>query len=205
MKFITQYYRSLLFLFLVFGSSAFGQADDQKIRAQGFVQSREVQLQNKTDFAKVSDLKLLVSAAFDAGDMDKAERFAKDLLVTAEKLDKRFHANSAKDATHISNTILGLIAFEKGNVDEAKKFLLASSKVIDGSHVLKSFGPEMLLAKKLIEKNERETVIHYLDNCSAFWKMDRGQLEKWKSVINEGGIPDFGGQLIVQLANWKYD
>jgi len=54
----------------------------------------------------------------------------------------------------------------------------------------------MSLAKELLEKRERDTVVQYLDLCARFWTSDYGQLAKWKSEIRAGRIPNFGANLI---------
>lgn len=205
----SRYGISLILFLLMLEVAALSQSPDEKSKARDFVQEREPALQNKTDAAKVPDLRVLAAAAFDAGDLDKAEKFANELQVAGRNLqvaakDRPFYANKIANALHVSNTVLGLVALEKGRVEAAKDYLLASSKVSDGSGLLTLGGPEMLLAKRLIEKGERETVIRYLDDCAVFWKNDRGKLEKWKGIINNGGMPDFGGNLKSQLNFWKY-
>ena len=53
----------------------------------------------------------------------------------------------------------------------------------------------MTLAKELLEKGERETVIAYLQACAKFWKMGRDEVQNWIATIKGGGTPDFGGNL----------
>lgn len=60
----------------------------------------------------------------------------------------------------------------------------------------------MLLAKKLLESGERETVLQYLDSCAGFWRMEDGRLEKWKTIIKQGGMPDFGSNIRFYLDWW---
>jgi len=54
----------------------------------------------------------------------------------------------------------------------------------------------MMLAKELLEKGERDAVIQYFKKCASFWKDDRGQLVQWAAIVREGGIPNFGGNLL---------
>jgi hypothetical protein len=51
----------------------------------------------------------------------------------------------------------------------------------------------MALAKELLEKGERDTVLQYFELCRTFWKRDNGKLAGWNAKVREGGIPDFGG------------
>jgi hypothetical protein len=54
----------------------------------------------------------------------------------------------------------------------------------------------MTLAKELLEKNEREAVLAYLESCGKFWKMDRGKRQSWMATVKGGGTPDFGANLL---------
>jgi hypothetical protein len=92
------------------------------------------------------------------------------------------------------NIVEGRIALKKGNVEEAKRDLISAGKT-QGSPQLNSFGPNMSLAKELLEKRERAIVIQYFDLCSRFWKSDYGKLNEWKEIVKKGEIPEFGANL----------
>ena len=64
-----------------------------------------------------------------------------------------------------------------------------------GSPQLNSFGPNMMLAKELLNKDEKDVVIEYFKLCGSFWKMDRGRLKQWTDTVKNDGIPDFGTNL----------
>jgi hypothetical protein len=49
----------------------------------------------------------------------------------------------------------------------------------------------MILAKELLEKGERETVLAYLQSCAKFWEMGGDRLQNWMATIRGGGTPDF--------------
>src|SRR5690606_1423435 len=66
------------------------------------------------------------------------------------------------NAVHKINIVSGRIALHEGKIEEAKTFLLSAGKT-KGSPQLNSFGPNMTLAKELLENGEREVVIQYLD------------------------------------------
>ena len=62
---------------------------------------------------------------------------------------------------------------------------------------LNSFGPDMSLAKVLLEAGERDVVLQYFQLCGAFWKHDiQGSLPAWTAAVREGLIPDFRGNLL---------
>ncbi|HIE98270.1 MAG TPA: hypothetical protein EYG03_09720 [Planctomycetes bacterium] len=93
---------------------------------------------------------------------------------------------------HIGNIILGRIAVQEDDMEEAKSRLLDAART-SGGPSLNSFGPNMLLAQELLAKGEKETVLEYFQLCSLFWKKDK--LKEWTAVVNRAGTPDFGANL----------
>jgi hypothetical protein len=61
---------------------------------------------------------------------------------------------------------------------------------------MNSFGPNMSLAKDLLQKGERDVVLEHFELCRKFWKMDRGRVDQWSQDVNAGKIPDFGANLV---------
>ena len=59
-----------------------------------------------------------------------------------------------------------------------------------------TFGPNMSLARDLLEQGEKGVVLEYFELCRNFWKMHRGRLDAWATTVNDGGMPDFGGNLL---------
>ena len=100
------------------------------------------------------------------------------------------YGNAVQDA----NQVLGLIALAKGDVAEAKKRLLASADS-KGSPQMNSFGPNMQLAKALLEKGEKDVVLEYFQRCGTFWKMGAERLAAWTAAVKNGKIPEFGANL----------
>ncbi|HEX5719180.1 MAG TPA: RNA polymerase subunit sigma-24 [Thermoanaerobaculia bacterium] len=122
-------------------------------------------------------------AAFEAGDLAKARSYAEEVLVdTGEDGDKLHHGH----------LILGRIALRADDVAKAREHLLAAGKT-SGSPALNSFGPNMALARELLEKGERQGVLEYFKLCGSFWKEDR--LDTWAKEVRAGKIPDFGANL----------
>lgn len=131
---------------------------------------------------------LLVNAtkmAFAAGEAKKAESYATELLSTS----------SHGHAVHHGNVILGRLALKAGDIDKAKEHLIAAGKVA-GSPTLNSFGPNMALAKDLLEKGETEVVLEYFELCSHFWQDRQGRLEQWTKEVENGNMHDFGASLV---------
>jgi hypothetical protein len=90
--------------------------------------------------------------------------------------------------------VLGRLALRSGDREQAKRHLLEAGKTT-GSPTLCSFGPNMMLAKELLEHGEREAVIQYLRLCGNFWYTNNHQTEQWIQEIEQGGVPDFGANL----------
>lgn len=99
------------------------------------------------------------------------------------------------NAVHKGNLTLGRVALRAGDIEAAKKFLLEAGRA-PGSPQLNSFGPNMTLAKELLEKGEHDAVLEYFQLCAAFWEMDRGRLREWSPLVEKGVIPDFGANLL---------
>lgn len=125
------------------------------------------------------------------GNVAKATTLANELAQLALKYPNDWnYGNAIQDA----NQVLGRIALANGDVAEASRRLLASADS-KGSPQMNSFGPNMQLAKDLLEKGEPEVVIEYFNRCSSFWKMGRKELASWTSSVRSGKIPDFGANL----------
>jgi hypothetical protein len=65
-----------------------------------------------------------------------------------------------------------------------------------GSPQLNSFGPNMSLAKDLLENGDRETVLQYFEFCRKFWSMGQDKLNQWAENVKAGRMPDFGANLV---------
>lgn len=133
-------------------------------------------------------LQELAKMAMEAGELEKADKYAREMLASGGR-DWHSGAN-----VFYGNNITGRIALRSGDIESAKKHLIAAGKT-SGSPQLDYFGPNMTLAKELIEEGERKAVLEFFDLCSRFWKMDRGRLKEWAATVEEGGIPDFGANL----------
>lgn len=128
----------------------------------------------------------LAKAAMTAGESEKAENYAEALLEVADPEEDSWNYGNAVFDAH---TILGRVALERGDIDEAGRHLLDSGRT-PGSPQLNSFGPSMILAEGLLERGETEAVQEFLDLCGRFW--GSGEVDRWSQDIREGRKPDFG-------------
>ena len=59
-----------------------------------------------------------------------------------------------------------------------------------------SFGPNMSLAKGLLDKGERDVVLQYFDLCRKFWALGQSKLDEWTADVKSGTTPNFGANLL---------
>jgi tetratricopeptide (TPR) repeat protein len=165
--------------------------EEKATLAQKAVSVRERGLENAGSERRFYELGALATAAFEAGETTKAQQYASELLLSAQKFKNDWNYGNA---LHEGNVVLGLIALQRADIAGAKEHLLAAGQT-PGSPQLNSFGPNMTLAKGLLEKGEREVVLTYLQSCGKFWKMGADKLQAWMATVRGGGTPDFGANL----------
>jgi hypothetical protein len=136
-------------------------------------------------------LTMIAPTAYTAGDLEKAKSYSNALLSMAADFPGNWNYGNA---IHVGNLVLGRVALASGDVASAKIYLLEAGKTI-GSPQLNSFGPNMTLARELVEKGEREVVLEYFNLCAKFWKMPGERLEKWALLVKDGKTPNFGANL----------
>jgi len=135
-----------------------------------------------------ASLLMAAKAAIEANDVGKARQFATTALAQAGSRND----NTTGQTIHDSHVVLGRVALRAGNVAEAKAQLQQAAHVTGGG-TLTSFGPNMSLAKELLERGERDAVVQYLEACEAFWP--NRMLSQWIQTITRGGTPNFGANL----------
>jgi hypothetical protein len=139
-------------------------------------------------FYKLCDL---AKETFESGNMRNAREYANQLLEEAEARENDWNYGNA---IHDGNMVLGRIALRSGDINSAKEYLLKAGAT-PGSVNINAFGPNMLLAKDLLEKGEKDVVLEYLARCRNIWEIDLGKLDKWIEQVKKGEIPDFESNL----------
>ncbi len=125
-------------------------------------------------------LPYLAMLAVQAGQFDKAQRYADQTLATP---------SSAFDSIHTGNVVLGLVALNRdGDVAAAKKYLLLAART-KGTALLDRWGPNLALAKALLDRGEKQTVLEYFQACQAFVTKNP-KLNDWIATLKGGGTPD---------------
>ncbi|WP_020571371.1 hypothetical protein [Neolewinella persica] len=106
-------------------------------------------------------------------------------------------------ALHMRHIYFGLMALDNNDVPTAKMELIKASK-IPGSLIMGSFGPNMLLAHRLLQRGEKKIVLKFLKNCRSFWHLPSRIYfaRTWRSAILRGETPDFGEHLYMYMG-WE--
>lgn len=127
----------------------------------------------------------LAEAAVEAGETGLAKSLAAPLLEQNTDRGSWSYGN----IVHNANQVLGRVALREGKITDARRYLLRAGST-PGSPQLNSFGPQLFLARELLERGEREVVLEYLDLVRRFWMKSRlAELDQWKHEIARGKIP----------------
>ncbi|MCQ4164709.1 hypothetical protein [Tahibacter harae] len=94
------------------------------------------------------------------------------------------------NAIHDAHAALGMEALHRGDVSAAASFLVQAGRS-PGSPQLDTFGPDLDLAKAVLNAGRKDAVAAYLWGIGRFWKEDDGLVERWKLDLSAGRTPDF--------------
>lgn len=153
---------------------------------------RKLSSPDTSELSRFYTLNQAAKDAFNMGKQNEAKAYAEEQLDMLERYKGDWnYGNAVQDI----NIVLGRIALSEEKLDMAKEYLLKAGDS-PGSPQMNSFGPNMSLAKDLLEKGEKQTVLEYFKKCSKFWKMDYGKLNSWAKQVEAGQTPDFGANLL---------
>ncbi len=125
-------------------------------------------------------------------DLNEAKALAEELLQLAAERPTDWNYGNA---IHFGNMVLGQVALREGDIEGAERYLLASGAT-PGSPQLDTFGPNMSLAKELLEAGQTEAVLEYFERCAEFWEMSNDRLEYWTFQVRNDKVPNFGANLL---------
>jgi len=172
-------------------SSTLGPGEARRKAARAALDAYERSLgRTKDGMTREALLSFVATVAVEAGENEKARTYATELLEKAGNSKEEYWNRG--NAVHYGHLVSGRIALIDGDLKAAKAHLLRAGQT-PGSPNLGSFGPNMTLAKELLEKGERQIVLEYFKLCHTFWKDEK--LEEWSSVVRAGRVPDFGANL----------
>jgi hypothetical protein len=139
----------------------------------------------------------LLKEEYENQNWTELEKLALEYLDLAKNFSSDWNYGNA---IHHANLVLGMIKLENDDLESAKDYLLRAGKT-KGSPQLKSFGPNMSLAKNLLEFGEKEVVLEYLELVKKFWNpiFSFFKVRKWRRIIKQGSIPNFGANNIYYL------
>lgn len=183
-----------LLIFIVGGSIVY-----PLLAARNYPRTPEARLQKATNTLATASgterfyaLNDAAKESFETGKIEDARKYAAELLTAASNYPSDWnYGNAIQDG----NIVLGRIAVRENKIDDAKQHLLAAGNS-HGSPQMNSFGPNLTLARDLLEKGETNTVLQYFNECSKFWKMDYGKLDDWSNAVKTGQSPNFGANLL---------
>ena len=125
-------------------------------------------------------------AAYMLGSYDKARDLAEEMKALPSE-----YARSWNDGNLIyySNWISGMLELDAGFVQASKHYLVLSGEC-GGSPQLNSFGPNMRLAKRLLNEGEADVFLAFLDSIEIFWKSGGNWITVWRSQIANNRMPN---------------
>ena len=136
--------------------------------------------------------------SFKERDYNHAKQYGLDLLSACANYKKinfwPWDYWNYGNAIHNGNAILGLVAFYSDDIETAKNYLILSGKT-PGSPQLDTYGPNMILAKQLLMKGQKDIVLEYFQLCSKFWD-DDNRLFFYSKSVKRNLIPDFDNRLL---------
>jgi tetratricopeptide (TPR) repeat protein len=153
-----------------------------RYRQQAFFHREEAYRLTDEEYERIRRLQSLPSAAFEAGELDKAEAYARQLLdLEGASPEIRYFKS---DAAHTAQSTLGRVALKRGNTDEAKRWLMLSAQSTNLTFV-SNIDSSIKLAKDMLEQGERQAVLDYLQLCKRLGPGD--QAEEWRREIQRTG------------------
>ncbi|WP_161625867.1 tetratricopeptide repeat protein [Singulisphaera acidiphila] len=163
----------------------------------------EQALELATENTRWSNLALpsVARAAFEAGEIHKAQFYAEELVSRGcQQFKFRTNKNNLMRGgfIHQGNLLLGRVALAKGDREEAKRHLILAITPPDCDPLIlvSASGPSASLANDLLQIGERDCVIQYFQQCAQLWPTGRDVLVRWISDIQNKKTPNFGGNLI---------
>ncbi|WP_145170666.1 tetratricopeptide repeat protein [Gimesia aquarii] len=157
--------------------------NNERAEAKRALDQLEISYNLSSGIEQAALLAQLANAAMAAQETTKAKEYA-EIMLSKDGSDW-----NSGDNIHHGNITLGRIAFAAGDVKTAKEHLLKAGNT-SGSPQLNSFGPNMSLAKELLQEGEKDVVLKYLVLCAKFWESGKDRLEKWLITVKEGRIPE---------------
>jgi hypothetical protein len=101
----------------------------------------------------------------------------------------REHGDSG-DAIYAGNLILAQAALDTNDLAGAKRYLLAAA-ASPGSKAIEEKGLDTAVARVLLQKGEKDTVLEYLHRGRTLWPKGAQAITRWENAIKAGRQPNF--------------
>ena len=128
----------------------------------------------------------LAEAAIDAGESEKAQAYARELIERSSPGRNQFPVYG--DAHHTAHVVLARVALRAKDVAGASKHLVIAGKAAAAERI--SFSrPALEFSAELLEAGAGEAVADYLTQAKIFAPRDAGRFEGWIDQIRRGEKP----------------
>jgi hypothetical protein len=101
----------------------------------------------------------------------------------------RDHGDSSH-AIYAGNLILAQAALDQEDIANARRYLLEAATTT-GTPAIQEKGPDLTVARVLLDRGERDTVLEYLRRAHTFWPQGDTILERWETAIRAGRRVNF--------------
>jgi hypothetical protein len=165
--------------------------DRKETAASALAEFEKAQALDASEKSRVIRLGDLAKSAFTAGEIEKTRYHAEQVTQFGKEHPDDWEYRTS---IHQANIVLGRIALKQKKIKLADEYLLKAGQT-PGSPALNSFGPNMTLAKELLQAGQRKTVLQYFELCRKFWEFHGDDLDRWTKEVKAGKTPQFGANL----------
>ena len=102
----------------------------------------------------------------------------------------REHADSSA-AIYTGNLVLAQAALDADDIANAGRYLLEAATTT----AIQEKAPDFSVARILLDRGERDTVLEYFRRARNFWPQGGPLLDRWESAVRAGRRPNFNQRL----------
>jgi len=102
----------------------------------------------------------------------------------------REHADSSA-AIYTGNLVLAQAALDADDIANAGRYLLEAATTT----AIQEKAPDFSVARILLDRGERDTVLEYFRRARNFWPQGGPLLDRWESAVHAGRRPNFNQRL----------
>ncbi len=148
------------------------------------------------DYDKYFSASYQLQKSLREGDVAQAAALAVEVQSAEDVLLAKKKRPLVKGNVFYINDALGRAAVLRKDYLAASDYLLKAADIPEGDPALRSFGPDLWLARALLTAGYKDVVLTFLERCKSFWAAPR--LGEWISVLQSGGTPDLSRNIYSQ-------